>query len=68
MALDPELKALRDGWYEEAHKQTVEILPEFMAKLADYPHDYNTICYAAGAAAVAGATAVDHSPNGGITG
>lgn len=64
---EPCLK-LRDEWYEEAKKQTLETLPAFVAKLAAHQHDYNTICYATAAAAVGAAWAMDKSPNGGITG
>jgi hypothetical protein len=68
MPLNPELKSLRDSWYLEAKKQTIETLPYFLNKLSTYPHDYNTICYACGAASVAAAWAIDKSPHGGITG
>jgi cystathionine beta-lyase/cystathionine gamma-synthase len=52
-----ELKALRQSWYDEARKQTNETIPSFLQKLFEYKHDYDTICYACGAAAVATATA-----------
>jgi hypothetical protein len=56
-------------WYEDAKKQTVETLPEFIRHLTeDYQHDYGTICHACAAAAVAACCAVDHSKQGGITG
>jgi len=56
-------------WYKEAKKQTVETLPAFIQKLtSDFGHDYGTICHAIAAAAVGAAWAVEHSPQGGITG
>lgn len=56
-------------WYGEAQKQTMETLPEFMRKLSeDYVHDYGTICHALAASAIAAATAMNKSPQGGITG
>ena len=64
-----ELKALRQSWYDEARKQTNETIPSFLQKLFDYKHDYNTICYACGAAAVAAATAINNNhgfPRGAI--
>ena len=46
-----ELFALRDAWYSEAAKQTVETLPAFIKMLNEYPdHDYNTTAYATSAA------------------
>lgn len=45
------LFALRDSWYSEAAKQTVETLPAFIKMLNEYPdHDYNTTAYATSAA------------------
>lgn len=45
------LFALRDSWYSEAVKQTVETLPAFIKMLNEYPdHDYNTTAYATSAA------------------
>lgn len=56
-------------WYEEAKKVTPETIGEFVRHLTeDYAHDYGTICHACAAAAVAACHAVDHSPQGGITG
>lgn len=56
-------------WMAEAKKQTPETLPTFIKKLTeDYNHDYGTICHAIAAAAIGAANAVNHSPNGGITG
>lgn len=57
-----------DAWKQEAKKQTLETLPGFLNNLAEYPHDYNSICIALAMGAVAAATALDHSPRGGITG
>ena len=46
-----ELFALRDAWYSEAAKQTVETLPAFIKMLNEYPdHNYNTTVYATSAA------------------
>lgn len=56
-------------WFEEAQKQTVETLSEFVRHLVeDYEHDYGTICHAITAAGLAGMYAVENSPAGGITG
>lgn len=62
--------ALRDGWYERAKSKdmTLETLPAFLQELAAHEHDYNTICYAVTAAALAAAWAMNRTPNGGITG
>lgn len=58
-----------DSWYEEARKQTKDTLPAFLTRLTTaYSHDYGTICHAMAACAIAAATAVDRSPQGGITG
>lgn len=60
---------IHEKWFEEAKKQTVETLPEFIRHLIeDYQHDYGTICHAIGAAGLAGMYAVENSPTGGITG
>jgi hypothetical protein len=56
-------------WYEDAKKQTLETLPEFIRHLIkDYKHDYGTICHAIASASIATALAIDHSPQGGISG
>lgn len=56
-------------WYEEASKQTLESLPEFLSHLANnYMHDYGTICHAVAASALAAAHAMNASPVGGISG
>lgn len=63
-----ELEDLKDNWYSEADKQTLETLPAFIEKLSKENHDYSSICYAVAAAAIGAAWAMDRSPNGGITG
>ena len=60
---------IHEKWFEEARKQTVDTLPEFVRHLIeDYEHDYGTICHAITAAGLAGMYAVENSPTGGITG
>lgn len=60
---------IHERWFEEARKQTVDTLPEFVRHLVeDYEHDYGTICHAITAAGLAGMYAVENSPTGGITG
>lgn len=60
---------IHEKWFDEAQKQTVETLPEFVRHLVeDYEHDYGTICHAIAAAGLAGMYAVENSPTGGITG
>lgn len=59
------------AWYEEARKQTMESLPDFLKKLTtEYQHDYGTVCHAVAAAGVGAMWAVERAPNvgGGITG
>lgn len=65
---DEELTKLKESWYEEARKQTTETLSEFIKKLCTQNHDYNTICYACAAGALASAYAINKSSKGGITG
>jgi hypothetical protein len=65
---DAKLTATREGWYGRARGVTLKTLHGFLAELAEFPHDYNTIVYATAAAALAAACALDKSPNGGITG
>ena len=56
-------------WFEEAKKQTLETLPEFLRKLTeDYEHDYGTIVHAISAGSIATAWAMNGSKQGGITG
>ena len=60
---------LHEQWFLEAREQTLETLPDFLKHLTeDYGHDYGTICHAVTAAAIGAANAVNHSPEGGITG
>jgi hypothetical protein len=60
---------VQDEWYEQARGQTLQTLPTFVEHLAiDYGHDYGTICHALAAAAIAAASALNHSEAGGITG
>lgn len=56
-------------WYEEAKEIKVEELEAFVKRLSTgYQHDYGTICHAVAASAVAAASAVNSSEQGGITG
>lgn len=60
---------IHDAWYDEAKDMTLEKLPEFLDRLQTrYEHDYGTICHAIAASAVASACAMNHGPQGGITG
>jgi len=60
---------LHHEWYEEAEKQTMETLNEFINHLIeDYEHDYGTICHAIAAGAVATCNAMNRSNQGDITG
>ena len=64
-----EADGVHKDWYEQAKRQTLETLPFFLKELTTgYQHDYGTICHAMAAAAVAAASAIDASPEGGITG
>lgn len=55
-------------WYEEAKKQTLETLPQFMNHvLNDYKHDYGTICKAIAACGSAAMYAANRTEQGGIT-
>ena len=67
---DNAVLAIRDVWYAQAADKamTLETLPAFLKELAEYKHDYNTICYALTAGAIATAWALNRTPNGGITG
>lgn len=59
----------QETWYKEAKEQTLESLPNFIDRLLnDYQHDYDTLCYAIAAGAVATTTAMDLSDRGGIVG
>lgn len=60
---------LEKEWFEQARKQKLETLPEFMNHiLNDYYHSYGTICHAIAACALAAAWAADSSDQEGITG
>lgn len=60
---------IHDQWYKEARNMTPDKLPDFINRLLnDYNHDYGTICHALTAGAIATVWAMDHSPQGGITG
>ena len=60
---------LEKEWFEQARKQKLETLPEFMNHiLNDYCHSYGTICHAISACALAAAWAAGSSDQGGITG
>ena len=64
-----QFKAIEAEWREKAKQCTLETLPGFLTELAErYRHDYGTICHAIGMAAVAAASAMNHSSQGGITG
>lgn len=55
-------------WFEQARKQTIETLTDFMNHvMGDYVHDYGTICHAVSACAIAAVYAANHHPSGGIT-
>jgi hypothetical protein len=57
------------SWYQEAEKQTLETLMDFINKLInEYEHDYGTICNAMAASAIATLNSVNKSPVGGISG
>lgn len=56
-------------WSEEAKSVTLKTLPRFLAHLTeDYQHDYGTIVHAMAAGIQATLTAMNNSPQGGITG
>lgn len=62
-------KNIINGWYQQAKQMTLDKLPEFLKHLSeDYIHDYGTICHSYAAGAIATIWALDHSPQGGITG
>lgn len=62
-------KADIEEWFQQAKKQTLETLPEFIRHLmADYHHDYGTIVHAMTACAIATVWACDRTDQGGITG
>jgi len=60
---------LQEQWYKDAREQFIDELPGFINHLLnDYNHDYGTICHALSAGAIATITAMNKSPQGGITG
>lgn len=59
---------IQEQWYARAREMSLDSLPEFLAELAQYGHDYDTICHALAAGAVATCWALNRTPNGGITG
>lgn len=66
---NPEFKAIKEEWLKKAKAMTIDGLPAFLKELTEnYSHDYGTICHAVAVSAIAAACAVDHSPQGGITG
>lgn len=66
---DESFKDIKDKWLEESFNVTLKTLPEFLRHLTeDYKYDYGTICHAMSIAAIATLTAIDKSPQGGITG
>ena len=64
-----EFNALVKAWKVEAKEISIDELPEFLNAIANnYEHDYGTICHVVAIAAIAGANAMNKSPQGGITG
>jgi len=64
-----EFLAIKKGWQKKAGEATIKSLPGFLTELTEkYQHDYGTICHAVAIAAQAAAKAMDHGPQGGITG
>lgn len=64
-----EANHLENEWLEQAEKQTLETLPEFIDHLMnDYEHDYGTIVKATAAAMIATFSACNQSEQGGFTG
>lgn len=60
---------LEKEWFEEAKKQTIETLPNFINHIMNnYEHDYGTICHALSACALGAVYAANHHEQGGITG
>lgn len=58
-------------WFEQAGKQTLKTLPDFINHVMnDYCHDYGTVCHAVAACAIAAAWAANNESGsgGGITG
>ena len=60
---------VHEEWYKIVDHMTLDTLPEFLKKLLnDYKHDYGTICHAIVAGALATAWAMNHDPNGRLSG
>lgn len=61
---------LIETWWAEATAcKRIDDAADFARRLiSDYRHDYGTICHAIAAAGVAMASAVEQSPEGGVTG
>lgn len=57
----------RTTYYAKAQQQTLETLPTFFKEVFGGGMNYNTICYAVTACALAAAWAANHHPKGGIT-
>ena len=61
--------ALYDEWKKKARECTPETVGDFIRHLVDgHCHDYDSIATALSVAALAGAWAVEHSEQGGLTG
>lgn len=58
----------KDKYSPEVKGMTLEKLPDFQARMLAEELDYGTICYAVAYSGAAAAWAVEHSPQGGITG
>lgn len=59
-------KDVIEGWYDQA--KNVGSVDEFIDYLAEFRHDYGTICHAVAAAGIRAMHTMDRSPAGGITG
>lgn len=65
----PEFQQIKLKWLQKAESMEKNKLKAFINHLEeDYIHDYGTICHACAAAAIAGASAMNKSSQGGITG
>jgi len=63
-------EAIAKKWRDEAKKCKLDdgSLMKFLEKLASFNHGYSSIAYAMACAASAAAWAIEHSPQGGMTG
>lgn len=60
---------VHEQWYDEANKQNLSTLPNFLDSLINsYEHDYGTICHAIAAGMIATGACINRSEQGGITG